>query len=146
MSTKSFWQIHNLAQGLQQVVDKAIKERTGVGFAQYKVLEAVGYKGIAKQNELAKMLHQTEAGVSRQVKILYQKGLLVYTSAQKKGSGSDVALTRIGEEVVRLAYQVVDGYSSSIDSVVNPENLEATHKSLRDMDDFLREEIQGEAS
>lgn len=132
MSTKSFWLLHNLSNSLHKSVDEAIKERVGIGLAQYKILEAVQYKGIAKQNELASMLRQTEAGVSRQVKLLYKKGLLVYTNESKKG-GSDVSLTRIGEEVVRLAYQVVDGYTAVIESVVSPGQLLGTQETLEKM-------------
>lgn len=132
MSTKSFWLLHNLSTSLHKSVDDAIKERVGVGLAQYKVLEAIQYKGIAKQNELASMLRQTEAGISRQVKLLYKKGLLVYTNKSRSG-GSDVTLTRIGEEVVRLAYQVVDGYTAVIESVVSPGQLLGMQETLEKM-------------
>lgn len=132
MSTKSFWLLHNLSQSLHKSVDEAIKDRVGIGLAQYKVLEAVQYKGIAKQNELASMLRQTEAGISRQVKLLYKKGLLVYTNVSRSG-GSDVSLTRIGEEVVRLAYQVVDGYTAVIESVVSPGQLLGMQETLEKM-------------
>lgn len=132
MSTKSFWLLHNLSNSLHKSVDEAIKDRVGVGLAQYKVLEAIQYKGIAKQNELASMLRQTEAGISRQVKLLYKKGLLVYTSESRSG-GSDVTLTRIGEEVVRLAYQVVDGYTAVIESVISPGQLLSTQETLEKM-------------
>lgn len=132
MSTKSFWLLHNLSTSLHKSVDDAIKDRVGVGLAQYKVLEAIQYKGIAKQNELASMLRQTEAGISRQVKLLYKKGLLVYANESKSG-GSDVTLTRIGEEIVRLAYQVVDGYTAVIESVVSPGQLLGMQETLEKM-------------
>lgn len=143
MSTKSFWLLHNLTNSLHKSVDEAIKERVGIGLAQYKILEAVSYKGVAKQNELAAMLRQTEAGVSRQVKLLYKKGLLVYANESRKG-GSDVTLTRIGEEVVRLAYQVVDGYTAVIESVVSPGQLLGTQKTLEKMTEvaYKQEDVE----
>lgn len=144
MSTKSFWLLHNLSTSLHKSVDDAIKERVGIGLAQYKVLEGISYKGIAKQNELAAMLRQTEAGISRQVKLLYKKGLLVYTNESRSG-GSDVSLTRIGEEVVRLAYQVVDGYTAVIESVVRPGQLLGMQESLEKMTEIAYRQEEEES-
>ncbi len=138
MSTKSFWLIHNIANILQKQVDEAIKERVGIGLAQYKVLEAIGYKGIAKQNQLAEMLHQTEAGISRQVKLLYKKGLVVYATNNSRRGSSDVALTKIGEELVRLAYQVVDDQTANLDAVVSPQQLEIMQMALGKMTDSIQ--------
>ncbi len=142
MSTKSFWVVYNLAQTLHKQVDALVKERVGLGLAQYKVLEAIGYKGIAKQNELAEMLNQTEAGISRQVKLLWQKGLIIYTGSQKRSSGSDVALTRIGEEVVNLAYQVIDSYTAALESEIPPDSLKAAQQILGKMGDSAEQQAK----
>jgi len=48
MSPRLYWQIHKLAFLLEKRSDESLKSQVNIGFAQYKVLEAIGRNMLAK--------------------------------------------------------------------------------------------------
>lgn len=114
MQPRLYWQIHHLAFILEKKVDEQLKEQLDIGFAQYKVLEAVNQNMLAKQATIARLLDQTEAGISRQIKILQRKGLLFVGDVMGNKRARELSLTEIGEEMVRQAESVIDVTQSQV--------------------------------
>jgi DNA-binding MarR family transcriptional regulator len=114
MNVELYWQIHQLAFLLEKRADDALKNQTNIGFAQYKVLEAVGRNILAKQNIIAELLNQTEASISRQVKILEKKGLLTIGTVMNNRRARELALTEQGEECLRHSEELLDMVQSQI--------------------------------
>lgn len=108
MQTHIYWQIHKLAFLLEKQIDESLRQRLDIGFSQYKVLEAINQHSLAKQNTIAGLLDQTEASVSRQIKILQRKGLIVVGKVMGNKRARELTLTGIGDEVVRNAEDIVD--------------------------------------
>lgn len=108
MSPRLYWQIHRLAFLLEKRSDESLKSQTGIGFAQYKVLEAVGRNMLAKQNMIAKLLDQTEASISRQIKILQKKHLISVASVMGNRRARELSLTENGEELLRQCEEILD--------------------------------------
>jgi DNA-binding MarR family transcriptional regulator len=108
MTPRLYWQIQKLAFLLEKKADESLKDQLGIGFAQYKVLEAINQNMLARQNMIADMLDQTEASISRQIKILQKKGLITVSDVMGNKRARELSLTRIGEEVVRNAENVLD--------------------------------------
>jgi DNA-binding MarR family transcriptional regulator len=108
MQTTIYWQLHKLAFLLEKTSDTELKNQLGIGFAQYKVLEAVNQNMLARQNMVAQMLDQTEASISRQVKILQKKGLITITEVMGNRRAKELSLTEIGDEIVSSAEHVLD--------------------------------------
>ena len=108
MEPRLYWQIHKLAFLLEKRADEALDEQLGIRFAQYKVLEAINQNMLAKQNLVAKLLDQTEASISRQIKILQAKGLINVTPVMGNKRAKELSLTRVGEETVSQAEEVLD--------------------------------------
>lgn len=108
MNPRLYWQIHKLAFLLEKKSDEALKTQVGIGFAQYKVLEAVGRNMLAKQNLIASLLDQTEASVSRQVKILQNKKLLIVATVMGNRRARELSLTEKGEEILQQCEEVLD--------------------------------------
>ena len=92
---------------LKKRADELLKKEVGIGFAQYKVLEAVNVNTLAKQNTIAQMLDQTEASISRQVKILQKKGLINIKDVMGNKRAREIGLTHIGEEIVGQAETIL---------------------------------------
>ncbi|MCA9328485.1 MarR family transcriptional regulator, partial [Candidatus Saccharibacteria bacterium] len=86
----------------------------GLGFAQYKVLEAIGRNMLAKQNLVAELLDQTEASVSRQVKILEKKGLIIVGTVMHNRRARELSLTERGEEALRHCEETLDLAQSAV--------------------------------
>lgn len=115
MQTATAWQIHKLAFVLEKQADEIMKGQLDIGFAQYKVLEAINQNDLAKQNTVAELLDQTEASISRQIRILKQKGLITVREVQGNKRARELRLSGVGEDIVRQAAHVVDQvYSPAI--------------------------------
>jgi DNA-binding MarR family transcriptional regulator len=108
MNQRLYWQIQKIAFLLEKKADESLKEEIGVGFAQYKVLEAINQNSLAKQNMIAEMLDQTEASISRQIKILENKGLITVANVMGNKRARELSLTRVGEDIVRQAEQLLE--------------------------------------
>ncbi len=108
MQPRLYWQIHQLAFLLEKRADESLKQQLDIGFAQYKVLEAINQNMLAKQNLIAGLLDQTEASVSRQIKILQKKGLVLVATVMGNKRARELTLTDIGEEMVHHAEEILD--------------------------------------
>jgi DNA-binding MarR family transcriptional regulator len=108
MTPRLYWQIQKLAFLLEKRADDSLKSQIDIGFAQYKVLEAINQNMLARQNMVAKMLDQTEASISRQVKILQKKGLIIIADVMGNKRARELSLTRVGEEIVRSAEEIIE--------------------------------------
>ena len=108
MQPRLYWQIHKLAFLLEKRADESLKSQLDIGFAQYKVLEAINHNSLAKQNTIAKLLDQTEASISRQIKILHKKGLITVVDVMGNKRARELSLTGIGEEMVSNAEELLD--------------------------------------
>lgn len=108
MNPRLYWQIHKLAFLLEKRADENLKAQAGIGFAQFKVLEAVGSNMLAKQNLIANQLDQTEASVSRQIKILQKKSLVIVASVMGNRRARELSLTEKGEELLLQSVEILD--------------------------------------
>lgn len=82
--------INNLGYLLQHVTtlmskqsEQVLQERLGIGFSQFKILRVLQSNPHIKQREIASNLGQTEASISRQVKLMLDEGLLHSTISPK---------------------------------------------------------------
>lgn len=105
--------LHELSQRIDSESDQILRERFGIGFAQYKVLLAVdAQKGIS-QKKIAFDLAQTEASISRQVGILIDKDF-IYIGPAKDNRKHPIYLTSRGEEVVIKATSALNDHHRHI--------------------------------
>lgn len=68
--------IQHLALSLGRQNDQILQEQLGIGFSQFKLMKVLQVKSGVQQKQIADALGQTEASVSRQIKLLQDKGLL----------------------------------------------------------------------
>jgi DNA-binding MarR family transcriptional regulator len=68
--------VHHLAAVLGKQSDQVLKEQLGIGYAQYRILMVLDWNPRVQQSVIANHLGQTDASISRQVKVLKEKGLL----------------------------------------------------------------------
>ncbi len=108
MTPRLYWQIHKLAFLMEKRADESLRSELDIGFAQYKVLEAINQNMLARQNMVAAMLDQTEASISRQIKILQKKGLILASEVMGNKRAKELSLTVVGDEMVRHAEELLD--------------------------------------
>ena len=107
MQPRLYWHIHKLAFLFEKKADEQLRSELGIGFAQYKVIEAINQNALTKQNTVARLLDQTEASISRQITILQKKGLITVQNVMGNKRAKELLLTRVGEDISRQAEQIL---------------------------------------
>jgi len=75
--TNTVYFLQQLAFIFERHCDQVFMEQLGIGYSQFKILNTLKVKPNARQNELATALHQTEASISRQIRLLIKNGLII---------------------------------------------------------------------
>src|ERR1700755_3521534 len=68
--------LQHTATILMRQSDQVLQERLGIGMSQFRVLLMLQRNANSQQRKLAECLGQTEASISRQIKLLCEKSLL----------------------------------------------------------------------
>ncbi len=102
--------LHELAQLLQADSNQILQQHLGIGFAQFKVLMTLEERDGQTQKQIANSLHQSQASISRQIKLLIDKKLV-----DSKVSGSNrrehfIFLTKRGQAMVNQAAQALNNH------------------------------------
>ncbi len=69
--------LNHLAAVTGKQSDQMLQEQLGIGFSQYKILMVLEWNPRVQQRSIAASLGQTEASISRQIKLLKTRGHLV---------------------------------------------------------------------
>jgi len=92
--------------------DQVLQEQLGIGMSQLKILEIVQSSSRLLQRQIAEALNQTEASVSRQVKLLHRKQLLVTKANPKDHREHITTLTPKGMRIVEAALEVLKTFQA----------------------------------
>jgi DNA-binding MarR family transcriptional regulator len=111
--------IQNVATLLAKQSDQVLQEQLGIGMSQFRILKIVQSNPRMLQRHIADSLGQTEASISRQVKIMHQKQLLQTHINPKNRREHITTLTPKGFQMTEAALDVlqtaqaplVDGFS-----------------------------------
>src|SRR5579863_7179639 len=68
--------LEHVSSLLVKQLDQVLLEQLGIGYAQFKVLRVIADNDSLGQKQIADELGQTEASISRQVRILKNNGLV----------------------------------------------------------------------
>lgn len=75
-STNFVYLFNHLSEVIAKQSDQVLQEQLGIGLSQYKILMVLEWNPRIQQKAIADALGQTEASISRQVKLLKAKNLL----------------------------------------------------------------------
>lgn len=116
--------LHHLAFSLMRQSDQLLQDVLGIGFSQFKILRVVQATPYLQQKQIAAMLGQTEASVSRQVKLMHEQGLLTTTVRPENKREHITTLTPKGEQYSSQAMEVLNGhYQPMFDQLTQNEQL-----------------------
>lgn len=102
--------MQHLSSLLAKQSDQVLQERLGIGMSQFKILMALKWNHKVQQRSIAEALGQTEASISRQIKLMHEKDLLRTTVSPKNRREHITAPTIKGEELTEEALQVLHDY------------------------------------
>lgn len=102
--------LHELAHLINADSNQVLQERLGIGFAQFKVLMVLEERDGLTQKQISTLLRQTEASISRQVKVLVAKRLVTSRQSSSNRREHLVFLTDRGIQMVDKATNALNSY------------------------------------
>lgn len=111
--------IHQLSATLSREADQILQEQLGLTFSQFKIMQAIQKAPRMQQRALALSLGQTEASISRQVKLLLDKQLINIRVNPNNRRQHLTQLTVRGERILQAAIAAVSRYHTETFSGLN---------------------------
>lgn len=102
--------LEHVSSLLAKQSDQVLQEQLGIGFSQFKILRALQTTPQIKQRDIAFYLGQTEASISRQVKLMIEQGLLRTNISPANRREHITLLTQKGVRVTDAAIEVLGKY------------------------------------
>jgi DNA-binding MarR family transcriptional regulator len=102
------YMLHRLMFIIDHQSDEALRQELGVGFSQFKILMAAKHSIGLKQNDIAKHLGQTEASVSRQIKLMKADGLLSVQIDPENRRARSIVLTDSGAVLSKRCVELLE--------------------------------------
>ncbi len=106
--------LQHTATILMRQSDQVLQERLGIGMSQFKLLIMLQKSPNTQQRKLAETLGQTEASISRQVKLMCEKGLLNIRVNPKSRREHIMVLTPKGVKMTDAAIEVLEQYHAPV--------------------------------
>lgn len=105
--------LQHVSAVLARQSDQVLLEQLGIGFSQFKILIVLQAHPGTQQRRIADTLGQTEASVSRQIKLLIDKGLLVSHVRPENRREHIAMLTPRGVRFTEQALTLTSKYQAS---------------------------------
>jgi DNA-binding MarR family transcriptional regulator len=99
--------LQHLAAVMGRQSDQVLQEQLGIGLSQFKILMVLEWNPRVQQRAIADSLGQTEAGISRQIKLLKSKKLLVTKPDPQNRRRHITAPTPLGMQVTEAAADIL---------------------------------------
>lgn len=132
--------LNHLAFVLSRQSDQVLQEQLGIGFSQYKIMMVLMSNPSIQQKQIAERLGQTESSVSRQIKLLQDKSLLVTRITPENRREHITKLTLKGEKLTEQAMLILNNYhASTLDAL-----SEKQHQQLLEILNVMHDHVHNE--
>lgn len=115
--------LQHIAAMMMRQSDQMLQERLGIGMSQFKILSLLEEEPNIQQRKLADHLGQTEASVSRQIKLMREKGFLMVGVNPKSKREHITILTPKGIKMAAAAQEALNQYSTPFSQVISEKQL-----------------------
>ncbi len=129
--------LNHLAFMLGRQSDQVLQEQLGIGFSQFKIMMVLKWNPSIQQKQIADRLGQTEASISRQIKLLHEKGFLTTVISPKNKREHITALTSKGDKLTEKAMQILNNYHSPTFNALSEKEQTALVDILNKMHDVV---------
>ncbi len=120
----------HLSGMLHRQSDQALQEQLGLGMSQFKILMALQWNPHAQQRKLALSLGQTEASISRQIKVLHDKGMLATSVNPSERRERITQPTAKGLKITEAAREVLARFHTPLFDELSDKQREQLVESL----------------
>jgi DNA-binding MarR family transcriptional regulator len=122
--------LHHLTFILQHRYDDHLLSRVGVGFAHTRIMEVLDNTVPRSQRQLATWLGQTEANISRQIRLMKKQGIVRITKNKKDARQRDVTLTDKGAKKLDAAQKILHQQQHELMQMLGTRGAEAFERSI----------------
>lgn len=129
--------LHKVSKSLDKTSDQVLLERLGIGLSQFRImLFLLGSDG-AEQKQIADNLSQTEPSISRQTKVLSEKGLAVVRRSPANRRSRLVFLTQKGAKTAEKAVNILNEYHAPMFELLRPKQQEDLVETLKTIQEYI---------
>lgn len=123
--------LEHTASIIHRQSDQVLQERLGIGLSQFKLLMLLQSRPHIQQREIADSLGQTEASVSRQIKLLASGGTLIVEVNPQNRREHRTTITGKGVKIAQAALEVMLEYHTPGFSQLSEKEQQQFIASLR---------------
>lgn len=128
--------LQHLAFTMARQNDQILQERLGIGFSQFKILMVLDKNPHIQQRTIADKLGQTEASISRQIKLMLDKGLLQSTVSPDNRRVHITTPTTKGVRMVEEAMAVLNAYHAPMFEQLSEKQRVQLLEALQSMHEY----------
>jgi len=121
------WQVGSV---MEKQSDAIVFNELGIGYAQFKILHLLLYSDGKPQNYIAHELGQSEASISRQIKLLKQAGFIELHRPENNKKEHVISLSDKGAQAAEDALAVLNRYHAPILAVLDESQQSQLHALL----------------
>lgn len=110
MSNELADSLYHIVARMSRESDQILQEQLGIGLSQYKILRTLQQQPHVRQRVIAAVLAQTEASISRQIRLLTERGMLVTEKNPENLREHLADLTPRGQRVIAAAETTLSQY------------------------------------
>ena len=122
--------LQHVSSVLAKQSDQALQERLGIGFSQFKILMVLQWNPHTQQRQIAEALGQTEASISRQIKLMLDRGWLQITVSPKNRREHITTPTAKGIRMTEEAREVLNEYHNPMFRNLTDKQIEQVLEGL----------------
>ncbi|MBA3758448.1 winged helix-turn-helix transcriptional regulator [Candidatus Saccharibacteria bacterium] len=117
--------------------DQVLQERLGIGFSQFKILMVLERSPHIQQRQIADALGQTEASISRQIRLMIDKSLLQSTVSPHNRREHITTPTTKGIRLAEEAMEVLNTFHSPMFERLSEKQQEQFVEILKNMHECI---------
>ena len=121
--TAAGYLLQHVASILAKQSDQVLQEQLGIGLSQFKILRTLQTNPHTTQKDIAGRLGQTEASISRQVKLMLDDGLLQQMLSAKDHRQRITVVTPKGTRLTEAALAVLGRYHAPTFAALSDKQL-----------------------
>ncbi len=125
--------LNHLAFVLGRQSDQVLQERLGIGFSQFKIMMTLQNAPHIQQKVIAEKLGQTEASISRQIKLMLDQNLLQTFRRPENKREHITTLTLKGDRLTNEAMDILGQYHAPVMEALTEKQQHALTESLQIM-------------
>lgn len=137
------YMLQHLSFALARQSDQVLQEQLGIGFSQFKILMVLQWNPSVRQRQIADRLGQTEASISRQIKLLKEEGMLITQLNPKNRREHLTIVTAKGQRLTDKATEILNRYHAPMFAKLSDKQQDQLLETLGTMHDYACRNARG---